>query len=119
MATFIVLRAVVNAAEEAQIPYTVGGGITSDAFYAPHDPDVGAMINKANIVSVEMESDTLFVVGAYRGWRTGALFAADGALGVIKPDWGEADFRQGFSLLIKSLSFCSAGSHTYFQKPGL
>ena len=50
---------------------------------------------QAGLVSVEMESDTLFVVGAYRGWRTGALYASDGAPGEIKPPWGEADYRRG------------------------
>ena len=49
----------------------------------------------AGLVFVEMESDTLFLVGAARGWRTGAIFASDGAPGVIKPEWGEADFRRG------------------------
>jgi uridine phosphorylase len=49
----------------------------------------------AGVVFVEMESDTLFLVGAVRGWRTGALFASDGAPGEIKPEWGEADFRRG------------------------
>jgi uridine phosphorylase len=42
-----------------------------------------------------MESDTLFIVGAVRNWRTGAIFASDGAPGVIKPEWGEEDFRRG------------------------
>src|SRR5215213_4774480 len=44
---------------------------------------------------VEMESDTLFIVGAVRNWRTAAIFASDGAPGQIKPEWGEADFRRG------------------------
>ncbi len=48
-----------------------------------------------------MESDTLFIVGAVRNWRTGALYASDGAPGVIKPEWGEADFRQGEQNIIK------------------
>ena len=34
-------------------------------------------------------------LGAVRNWRTGAIFASDGAPGEIKPDWGEADFRRG------------------------
>jgi uridine phosphorylase len=34
-------------------------------------------------------------VGAYRGWRTGALFASDGAPGQIKPKWGESAFQEG------------------------
>jgi len=93
--TFSVVSALVEAAEAAQVPYTVGVGIAGDAFYAPPDPQVGEMIRAAGIVSVEMESDTLFIVGAYRGWRTAALYASDGAPGEIKPQWGEADFRRG------------------------
>jgi uridine phosphorylase len=59
------------------------------------------MIKAAGVVSVEMESDTLFIVGAYRGWRTGALYASDGSPGEIKPQWGEADFRRGELSAIK------------------
>jgi uridine phosphorylase len=42
-----------------------------------------------------MESDTLFIVGQYRGWRTGALFASDGTPTETKPEWGEEAFRRG------------------------
>ena len=52
-------------------------------------------MKSAGLVFVEMESDTLFIVGAVRGWRTGAIFTSDGAPGMIKPEWGEADFRRG------------------------
>lgn len=93
--TFAVVSALVAAAQAAQTPYTVGVGIAGDAFYAPPDPQVVEMIKAAGVVSVEMESDTLFIVGAYRGWRTGALYASDGSPGEIKPQWGEADFRRG------------------------
>ena len=34
-----------------------------------------------------MESDTLFVLGAYRGWP---LYASDGTPTEMKPGWGEA-----------------------------
>jgi len=71
------------------------------AFYAPRDPNFGAMLKEAGVVSVEMESDTLFILGAYRGWRTGALYTSDGAPGVIKPEWGEADYQQGEQNVIK------------------
>jgi uridine phosphorylase len=59
------------------------------------------MLRQAGVVSLEMESDTLFVVGAYRGWRTGALYASDGAPGEIKPEWGEAAYRQGEQHIIE------------------
>ncbi len=93
--TFAVLRALVEAAEALGVPHTVGVGLAGDAFYAPRDPNGGQIFRQAGVVSVEMESDTLFVVGAYRGWRTGALYASDGSPGVTKPEAGEADYRRG------------------------
>jgi uridine phosphorylase len=93
--TFKVLRALVEAAEALDVAHTVGVGIAGDAFYAPRPAERGEQIRQAGVVSVEMESDTLFVVGAYRGWRTGALYASDGAPGTIKPEAGEGDFRRG------------------------
>ena len=95
MPTFSVLRSLVEASEELKIPLRVGVGIAGDAFYAPRDPKPSLQMTTAGVLFVEMESDTLFIVGAARGWRTGALFASDGAPGQIKPDWGEADFRRG------------------------
>ncbi|WP_420640576.1 nucleoside phosphorylase [Candidatus Leptofilum sp.] len=99
--TFAVLRALVEAAEALGIPHTVGVGLAGDAFYAPREEGSGDIFKTAGVVSVEMESDTLFVVGAYRGWRTGALYASDGAPGVIKPEWGEADYRRGEQQVIQ------------------
>lgn len=93
--TFAVLRRLVEAAEALQIPHTVGVGMAGDAFYAPRDPHLRQTLIDAGLVFVEMESDTLFVVGAYRGWRTGALFVSDGTPTETKPEWGEAAFRQG------------------------
>jgi uridine phosphorylase len=93
--TFLVLRRLAEAAESLGIPHTFGVGLAGDAFYAPREESYSAMIRKAGIVSVEMESDTLFVVGAFRGWRTGALYASDGAPGVTKPDWGMEAYHRG------------------------
>jgi uridine phosphorylase len=99
--TFAILRQLVSSAEFLGIPHTVGVGVAGDAFYAPRDPAVGQRYQEAGLVSVEMESDTLFIVGALRGWRTGALYASDGAPGVIKPDWGVPDYRRGEQAVIK------------------
>ena len=93
--TFSVLRSLVEAGEELKIPVRVGIGMAGDAFYAPRDREPALDPKRAGLVFVEMESDTLFIVGAVRGWRTGAIFASDGAPGVIKPEWGEEDFRRG------------------------
>jgi uridine phosphorylase len=93
--TFSVLRSLVEAGEELKIPLTVGVGIAGDAFYGPRDAEQSIQMIAAGAVFVEMESDTLFIVGAVRGWRTGAIFTSDGAPGVVKPEWGEANFRRG------------------------
>lgn len=100
--TFSVLRTIVETAEEMDVPVTVGVGSAGDAFYAPRRDDaLAADLVQAGLVSVEMESDTLFIVGAYRGWRTGALYTSDGAPGIIKPDWGEEAYREGEQRMIK------------------
>jgi uridine phosphorylase len=93
--TFIVLRALAEASEELKIPCIVGVGAAGDAFYAPRDPTERVSMKDAGLVFVEMESDTLFIVGQVRHWRTGAIFASDGAPGMTKPESGEADFRSG------------------------
>jgi uridine phosphorylase len=99
--TFALLRSLVEAGEELKIPMTVGVGIAGDSFYGPHDTEQSLQMKAAGVVFGEMESDTLFIVGAVRGWRTGAIFASDGAPGVIKPEWGQADFRRGEMNAIK------------------
>ncbi|MEJ2513330.1 MAG: nucleoside phosphorylase [Anaerolineales bacterium] len=93
--TFTVLRELVESAEELDIPYTVGVGVSGDAFYAPGGQSSGDLLKQANIVSVEMESDALFIIGQYRGWRTGAAFTSDGTAAEIKPDWGWEKYIKG------------------------
>lgn len=99
--TFSVLRALVRSAEALNLAHTIGVGIAGDAFYAPRDPNYRQKLTDAGLVSIEMESDTLFILGAYRGWRTGALYTSDGTPEEIKPEWGEADFRRGEQNAIK------------------
>lgn len=98
---FQVLRALVEASEALGIPAAVGVGTAGDAFYAPREEGGRDAMIKAGLVYVEMESDTLFVVSAYRGWRSGTVLASDGEPGVIKPEDKEADFRQGEQNAIK------------------
>ena len=99
--TFAVLRKLVESAEELNIPLTVGVGLAGDSFYGPRDTGPSFPMKESGLVFVEMESDTLFIVGALRGWRTGAIFTSDRAPGTIKPEWGEADFRRGETDAIK------------------
>jgi uridine phosphorylase len=93
--TYEILSTLVDTAENLEIPYTVGVGIAGDAFYSPREKWEAGLLKKAGIVSVEMESDTLFIVGQYRGLRTGALYASDGTNEEIKPKWGEEKYLQG------------------------
>ena len=93
--TFSVLRELVNTAEQLDLEYTVGVGLAGDAFYGPHVGEDPALFKQANIVSVEMESDALFIIGQYRGWRTGALFTSDGSANAIKSEAGKQKYLQG------------------------
>ncbi len=92
---FSVTTALVNAARTLSLKAHVGLGSAGDAFYAPRDPSRRELLKQAGVVSGEMESDTLFVVAALRGWRTGALYTSDGTSKETKPAWGEEAFRQG------------------------
>lgn len=93
--TYEVLETLVEAAEGLDIGYTVGVGIAGDAFYSPREAYEPGLLKQAGLVSVEMESDTLFIVGQFRGLRTGALYASDGTNNEIKPVWGEEKYLQG------------------------
>ncbi len=93
--TYEVLHNLVNSAEALNIPYTVGVGTAGDSFYAPRTPDSRKIFIDSGVVSAEMESDTLFIIGAYRGWRTGAIYTSDGTPTETKPNWGWEKFYQG------------------------
>ncbi len=92
---FQVLTALVEAGKNLGIKIHVGVGASSDAFYAPGNPEVWERLKQARCVAIEMEADTLFIIGSFRGWRTGAIFANDGTSKEIKPAWGEKLFRRG------------------------
>jgi uridine phosphorylase len=93
--TYSVLRSLTDAAESLDLRYTVGVGVAGDSFYGPRKQDTRADFIQSGVVSVEMESDTLFIVGQYRGWRTGAVYTSDGTPTEIKPDWGWEQYYQG------------------------
>jgi uridine phosphorylase len=96
--TFSVLDQLARAAHTLGIRVTVGVGVATDAFYAPRTPTTGAqweLFKTAGLVYIEMESDTLFVVGQYRRWRTGAVFTSDGTPTETSRSGAVGAFRQG------------------------
>jgi uridine phosphorylase len=99
--TYAVLETLVKTAEKMDIPVEVGVGIAGDAFYSPSEPWDRDLLKKAGLLSVEMESDTLFTVGQYRGLRTGALYCSDGTNKEIKPEWGMDDYYKGEQNMIQ------------------
>ena len=93
--TFEVTRTLVAAADELGIPVRVGVGIAGDAFYSTQKKTKYDSVLPGNPIFMEMESDTVFIVGAVRGFRTGALFVSDGVPGNIKPESGREAFTNG------------------------
>lgn len=92
---FQVLTALIEAAKRLDIQVYVGIGWTGDAFYALPEPQLVAKLKEARVLSLDMETDTLFIVSAFRGWRAGSILANDGTSREIKPAWGEELFRRG------------------------
>ncbi|MGC8461619.1 MAG: nucleoside phosphorylase [Candidatus Dormibacteria bacterium] len=85
VADFDVLLALQHAAQEQGLPHELGIVQCNDAIYseiAPETVPVESMIRakleawkRAGSIAAEMESSTLFVIGAVRGFRTGAVMA--------------------------------------------
>jgi len=80
VADFEVVQALRQAALQAKHPFHVGIVESSDAYYAGDwlgeaaGPRTETM-QRAGVLSVEMEAATLFVVGRLRGIRTGCILA--------------------------------------------
>ncbi len=85
VANFEVLNALVKASQNIQKKYHVGVVQCKDAFYGQHDPDSKPvsyeLTNKweawlrMGTIASEMESAALFIVGAYRKVRVGAILS--------------------------------------------
>lgn len=85
VANFEVLNALVKASQNIQKKYHVGVVQCKDAFYGQHEPDTKPvsyeLTNKweawlrMGTLASEMESAALFIVGAYRRVRVGAVLS--------------------------------------------
>ncbi len=89
------LTALVESAAKLDTPVHVGIGWSGDSFYAESDPQLMERLRLSGVLSLEMESDTLFLLSSFRGWRAGSILACDGTSRAIKPAWGEGAFREG------------------------
>ncbi len=78
VADFFVTRQLYDAACELGARVHIGVVSAGDAFYAPKDPGFAKMLTDAGVVCVEMESDTVFILGHYRHYRCGGIFVMDG-----------------------------------------
>jgi len=78
VADFAVTRELADAADRLQVPVHTGVCTAGDAFYAPKDQELRALLKQAGVLAIEMESDTAFIVSQFRGWRCGAAFVLDG-----------------------------------------
>lgn len=92
---FDITTALLNASQTLNLKAHTGLGSAGDAFYAPRDPGMRDVLKQAGVVSAEMESDTIYVISALRGWRAGGLYACDGTSTETKPEWCEEAFHQG------------------------
>ncbi|SHH71817.1 purine-nucleoside phosphorylase [Ferrimonas marina] len=66
IADYGLLRKVVDAAEQKQIPVRVGNLFSADLFYTP-DPEMFDVMEKMNVLGVEMEAAGLYGVAAEYG----------------------------------------------------
>ena len=92
---YFITKELINAAKRLELKAHVGLGSAGDAFYAPRKEGGRDILKQAGIVSGEMESDTLYVLAAYRGFRAGGIYACDGTSSEIKPTWGHDAYLQG------------------------
>jgi len=91
--TFQVTRALADAASAMNVPAYLGIGAAGDAFYAPKEGR--AEMAKAGVLSLEMESDTLYILGRYCGRHPPEIHATDGTPTEVKPAWGEQSYKRG------------------------
>jgi uridine phosphorylase len=71
----------------------IGPCAVRDAFYVDRGAAEKALLKQAGLIGQEMESDTLFLLAAVRGWRAGALFAVASPAVQRRPEHCAEPFR--------------------------
>jgi len=77
VADFHVTQALLDAAHAGRTEPCLGVVCSTDIFYAQPDPAFDKMLADAGALCIEMETDTLFILGHVRKFRCGALFVMD------------------------------------------
>ena len=76
VADLAVTNALVQALGDAEQTFHVGVGFTRDAYYV-QDQDLNALLTDTGIKAAEQEAACLFILGAVRGIKTGAIVSTD------------------------------------------
>ena len=99
-ADFHVTRALYDAANESSAVFHLGVVASTDIFYAPADPSFDKMLADAGAICIEMETDTVFILGHVRKFRCGAIFVMDTGDSGVRPDasgpWADHAANTGF-----------------------
>ena len=77
VASYQVVNALLQAADELGIKVHPGIVISSDAYYGGND-EVLRKFGEANVLSIEMEASLMFTLAGMRGVRAGAICTVDG-----------------------------------------
>jgi len=91
VASYQVVNALLQAAEELKVKVHPGIIISSDAFYGGND-EVLRRFGEANVLAIEMESSLMFTLASVRGVRAGAICTVDG--NIFKGS-GKGEFEPG------------------------
>lgn len=89
-----VLKTLAEEAQRAGINYAIGPIISSDAFYA-EDPEFVKRCTSKGIIAVEMECAGLFMLGAMRNVKAGALLLVSDSL-VEELGYASAEELKGY-----------------------
>jgi uridine phosphorylase len=77
IASYQVVNALLQAADELDINVHPGIIISSDAYYGGNN-EVLRQFGEANVLSIEMEASLMFTLAGIRGTRAGAICTVDG-----------------------------------------
>lgn len=91
VASYQVVNALLQAADELGIKVHPGILISSDAYYGGND-EVLRKFGEANVLSIEMEASLMFTLAGMRGVRAGAICTVDG--NIFKGS-GKGEFEPG------------------------